>query len=108
MFLEEIKENGRRFAVRKTVVTYRQQNKHNFILCIQSTRQHKQKQNQEFVLSFLKGGRHLYRGKKKKIGSIFVFIRFKGVRDTTILENEMCRVRCEHFILKVNIAKYQK
>lgn len=47
-------------------------------------------------------------GKRDKSGSIVAFVRFKDVRDVKRLEKEMCRVRWEHCILKVNIAKYQK
>ncbi|CAH1448030.1 unnamed protein product [Lactuca virosa] len=46
-------------------------------------------------------------GKKDKTGSIFAFVRFEGVRDAKTLKKEMSRVRC-HYILKVNIARYQK
>ena len=47
-------------------------------------------------------------GKKDKSGSIFGFVRFAGVSNAKSLERSMCRVRCEHCILKVNIARYQK
>lgn len=40
-------------------------------------------------------------GKRDGSGSTFVFFKFEGVRDTKLLEKEMCRVRCEHCILKV-------
>ncbi|CAH1438900.1 unnamed protein product [Lactuca virosa] len=51
----------------------------------------------------------IYIGSKRdKSGSLFAFVRFEGVRDAKILEKEMSRVRCEHCILKVNIAKYQR
>lgn len=47
-------------------------------------------------------------GKRDRSGSMFAFVRFEGVKDAKILEMEMSRVRCEHCILKVNIAKYMR
>ncbi|KAL4580495.1 hypothetical protein LXL04_016690 [Taraxacum kok-saghyz] len=47
-------------------------------------------------------------GKRDHTGSIFVFVRFINVADPKALEHEMFKVRCEHLILKVNIARYQK
>ncbi|KAL4579087.1 hypothetical protein LXL04_015222 [Taraxacum kok-saghyz] len=47
-------------------------------------------------------------GKRDRTGSIFTFVRFVNVRDAKALEEGMARVRCEHFILKVNITRYQK
>ncbi|CAH1421647.1 unnamed protein product [Lactuca virosa] len=47
-------------------------------------------------------------GKRDRFGSIFAFVRFEGVRDPKSLEKSMARIRCEHCILKVNIARYKK
>ncbi|KAL4576683.1 hypothetical protein LXL04_012781 [Taraxacum kok-saghyz] len=47
-------------------------------------------------------------GKRDRSGSIFAFVRFANVRDAKALELEMNKVKYEHCILRVNIAKYQK
>ncbi|CAH1436741.1 unnamed protein product [Lactuca virosa] len=51
----------------------------------------------------------IYIGRKRdRSGSLLTFVRFNGVRDAKSLEQDMNRVRCDHCILKVNIARYQK
>ncbi|CAI9302748.1 unnamed protein product [Lactuca saligna] len=47
-------------------------------------------------------------GKNDRSGSTFAFVRFENIRDAKVLEHEMSRVRCGHYILRVNIARYQK
>ncbi|CAI9299751.1 unnamed protein product [Lactuca saligna] len=47
-------------------------------------------------------------GKRDRSGSIFAFVIFEVVRDVKRLEYEMGRIRCGHYILRVNVEKYQK
>ncbi|KAL4592069.1 hypothetical protein LXL04_005050 [Taraxacum kok-saghyz] len=47
-------------------------------------------------------------GKRDRSGSIFAFVRFANVGDVKALELEMSKVRYEHCIIRVNIAKYHK
>ncbi|KAL4578180.1 hypothetical protein LXL04_014299 [Taraxacum kok-saghyz] len=47
-------------------------------------------------------------GKRDRVGLIFAFVKFSNVEDPKAMEQAMLKVRCEHSILKVNIARYQK
>ncbi|CAH1446052.1 unnamed protein product [Lactuca virosa] len=46
--------------------------------------------------------------RKDKSGSYFAFIRFEGIKDVQVMLNSLNKVRCGHFILKVNVEKYEK
>lgn len=47
-------------------------------------------------------------GRKDKGGSFFAFIKYENVRDAVEMEKKLNRVRCGHYITKVNISKYEK
>ncbi|KAL4568905.1 hypothetical protein LXL04_024523 [Taraxacum kok-saghyz] len=47
-------------------------------------------------------------GKRDRACLIFAFVRFVNVEDPKAMEQAMYKVRCEHSILKVNIARYHK